>query len=136
MESQDQVSAVDEKADNARVPWMIQAGLFVACIATLVACLQIYRGDTSADLNEVARKTLWTTFSVGNPSTVHFANMRKSRYSENVLCGRINYEQADNKGWSGYTDFYIEKGVMYIAPPGGRFAKGFTDYCLTLPTSP
>lgn len=135
MESQVKVSTVNEKAEKEKVPLLIQIGLFLVCIATAVACFQIYRGDTADDLNKVARKAIWTTFSVGNPDSVHFANVRKARVNQEILCGRINYEQADNKGWSGYTDFYIEKGVMYIAPPGGRFAKTFTDYCLTLPTA-
>ena len=133
MESPERSAAVDEPENY---PWHMKCALIVVVIATLCVCIGVWRGDTHTDLRDVAHATLWTTYSVGNPKTVQYANLRKSRLSENILCGRINYEQVDNKGWSGYTDFFIEKGVMYISPPTGRFFKTFTDYCLTMPNLP
>lgn len=117
-------------------PWHVKVALILVIIVTAGGCLFLARSDNSQDLTKAAAATVWTTYSIGNPSTVHFANVRLSRLDETVLCGRVNYEKAENGGWSGYTDFFVDKGVMYISPPAGKFAKQFNDLCLVLPEVP
>lgn len=76
---------------------------------------------------------MWTTYSVGNVDTYKLAQVRPSTVKPDALCGRINYEQSDNRGWSGYSDFYMLDEVIYIAPAGGRYATQFADLCLAPP---
>lgn len=111
-------------------PWHVKTVLAVSFIAIVVLILSAWNSHSRSDLVNISQETLWTTYTVGNPKTVVFANVRAAKGGPQVICGRINYERVDNLGWSGFTDFFIDNGVMYISPPAGQFFTKFKALCL------
>lgn len=112
-------------------PWHVKSLLVVCFIAIAALILVVWGSHSKSDLARITRDALWTTYTVGNPSTVELANLRTAKSSAQTICGRINYEKNNNRGWSGYTDFFIENGVMYISPPAGQYFQRFKELCIT-----
>ncbi len=104
--------------------------LVVALLGTLAAGY-FWTNHSQSHYRSVVTDALWTTFSLGNPNTVSIRNVQPSLKNRDVLCGRINYEKFNNQGWSGYTDFFMEKGVIYITPTQSLYWPKFKDLCLT-----
>lgn len=97
-------------------------------IASLVA-IAIWTNRDEGHYQDLVLDSLWTTYSIGNPATVALGNVRPATSVPGTLCGRINYEKSDNRGWSGYTDFFMENGIIYISPSTGRYAPRFRELC-------
>lgn len=110
---------------------------FMVCVAVLVlatalaAWVMWLQREDEDDLKNVVHNAMWTVNSLGNPKTYQIAAVRSSPTSPNIICGRINYERSNNRGWSGYTNFFLERGVMYISPSGGVYEDNFNFYCLS-----
>lgn len=121
--------------DGNRIPPLILWGIAACALLSLLAWW--FHSHPGSDQYESrVRDAVWTTYAVGNPHTYALANMRASLVDPTVVCGRINYERTNNLGWSGYSDFYLMGGVVYIAPIGGRYEKEFSTLCIATPDTP
>lgn len=127
-----QSALITDNGDEGPFSWppAIWIGIVLCFIATF-AYWYANSKHSEEHYRDIARGQIWTTYAVGNPHTYELANVRPSLQDKAALCGRINYEKVANGGWSGFTDFYIQQGVFYIAPPGGRYEKQFAFLCLT-----
>jgi hypothetical protein len=123
-------TAQEDREDIKEVRCRVITFAIVMLIALLLSWLWSVIQTTDEDR---VHNAMWTTYSVGNVDTYKLAQVRPSPTTPGALCGRINYEQSDNKGWSGYSDFYLLDDVMYIAPAGGRYTTQFTALCLAPP---
>lgn len=127
-----QSAMITDHGGNGPFSWppMIWFGMLACLIATLVAWYK-WSHHSEEHYRDIARAAIWTTYAVGNPHTYELANVRPSLQDPEAICGRINYEKINNGGWQGFSDFYIQHGVLYVALLGGRYEKQFSYLCLT-----
>lgn len=128
----EQSALITDHGDEGPFSWppAIWIGVMLCLLGTLT--FWYFHGSSDEEhYRNVARGQIWTTYSVGNPHTYVLANVRQSVQDKDTICGRVNYEKTNNGGWSGFTDFYVQKGVFYIVPSGGRYEKQFAFLCLT-----
>jgi len=132
MEDKNQAQSALITDDGTNWPPLVLIGI-VACFVLSAFAYWFHSKPGSDHYQDEVREAIWTTYAVGNPYTYVLLNMRQSLQDPLVVCGRINYEKTLNGGWTGFTDFYMDKGVVYIAPIGGRYEKTFRELCIATP---
>lgn len=113
-------------------PPAVWIGLAVCVLATGVA-IGFHSTKDPSHYHQKVMDNLWTTYSIGDPKHTVLGNLRTSLVNSQVICGRINYQKVQpyGKGWSGFTDFFMEDGVVYVASMNGRYSGRFGELCLT-----
>lgn len=123
-----------DRKESEKGPFDWPASVWAALVMVLifsVAAVQHWSEQSTEQYERQVREAMWTTFNVANPDTVHLGHLHASTEDREVLCGRINYEKTAKAGggWSGFTNFYQEHGVIYIAPAHGRYEARFRALC-------
>lgn len=125
---------MDEPEGEGPFHWppIIWIGIAICVVATGFA-IAFHSSRDPSHYHQKVMDNLWTTYSIGDPKHTVLGNLRASLKDSSVICGRINYQKVApyGEGWSGFTDFFMENGVVYISSSGGRYAPRFAELCLT-----